>query len=283
MAAHTTPHPNAALLESATEAFGHLFANDIKASKEQFSGKDDPFHLMGLGVCVFLEAVLGMEANVVTEASKQLALADTASKKWAKDAVSGKSKSKDYYSRFPAGMEWEIINADAIVLLGLTNALSESYMGYLQCMYALNNAHSKFTNRHVHPLPPSLPSPHAFPPLAHSRAPNAGSILSLPAFGLGGERNKANSSKKKKESDVVCMAWVETNGRTGSNGTTHLRSAFRFPLLLPPRYYQFKSSLVRICHAQFSPQALASTSHEKLRMYEDDSDERLRIDDNDDI
>lgn len=61
MASNTTPHPNAALLDSATEAFGHLFANDIKASKEQFSGKDDPFHLMGLGVCVFLEAVLGME------------------------------------------------------------------------------------------------------------------------------------------------------------------------------------------------------------------------------
>ena len=63
MAANTHPHPHAALLESATVAFGHLFANDIKASKEQFGGKEDPFHLMGLGVCVFLEAVLGMEVR----------------------------------------------------------------------------------------------------------------------------------------------------------------------------------------------------------------------------
>lgn len=47
--------------------------------------------------------------------------------------------------RFPPGLEWEILNADAVVLLGLTHALSESYMGYFQCMYALNNAHSKFT------------------------------------------------------------------------------------------------------------------------------------------
>ncbi|TEB21864.1 mitochondrial outer membrane protein IML2 [Coprinellus micaceus] len=183
MAANTHPHPHAALLESATEAFGHLFANDIRASKEQFGGKEDPFHLMGLGVCVFLEAVLGMEANVVTEASKQLALADTASKKWAKDALAGRTKGKDYYSRFPAGMEWEIINADAIVLLGLTNALSESYMGYLQCMYALNNAHSKFTKLYKTVFPagiPSSPSSPSSPTLA--LPPPSSATLTVPSI-----------------------------------------------------------------------------------------------------
>ncbi|KAF6750566.1 mitochondrial outer membrane protein IML2 [Ephemerocybe angulata] len=155
MASHTAPHPNAELLESATKGFGYLFANDIDAAKTLFTGQDDPFHLMGLGVCAFLEAVLGMETNVVTEASRCLALSETASRKYAKNGV-GAAKGK-VYSRFPAGMEWEILNADAVVLLGLTNAISESYMGYLQCMYALNNAHSKFTKLYKTVFPAGLP------------------------------------------------------------------------------------------------------------------------------
>jgi hypothetical protein len=57
-------HPNAALLDSATRGFGYLFANDIVAAKEHFGGNEDPFHLMGLGVCAFLEAVLGMEVSL---------------------------------------------------------------------------------------------------------------------------------------------------------------------------------------------------------------------------
>lgn len=56
-----TEHPNIALLESATRGFDHLFANDIVSARKHFTGHDDPFHLMGLGVCAFLEAALGME------------------------------------------------------------------------------------------------------------------------------------------------------------------------------------------------------------------------------
>ncbi|RXW20654.1 hypothetical protein EST38_g5215 [Candolleomyces aberdarensis] len=147
-------HPNAALLESATKGFGFLFANDIVAAKEHFGGNEDPFHLMGLGVCSFLEAVLGMETNLVTEASRLLALSETASRKYAK----AKTKHPHHlHSKYPPGMEWEILNADAVVLLGLTNALSESYMGYLQCMYALNNAHSKFTKLYKTVFPNGIP------------------------------------------------------------------------------------------------------------------------------
>ena len=62
--ASRSEHPNAELLDSATKGFGYLFANDIVAAKEHFGGNEDPFHLMGLGVCAFLEAVLGMEVSL---------------------------------------------------------------------------------------------------------------------------------------------------------------------------------------------------------------------------
>jgi hypothetical protein len=50
-----------ALLQSAKLGFDHLFSNDIVEAKKKFDGSDDPFHLLGLGVCSFLEAALGME------------------------------------------------------------------------------------------------------------------------------------------------------------------------------------------------------------------------------
>jgi hypothetical protein len=57
-------HPNSELLQSATKGFDHLFSNDIVSARELFKKKDDPFHMMGLGVCAFLEAALGMEESV---------------------------------------------------------------------------------------------------------------------------------------------------------------------------------------------------------------------------
>ncbi|KAF9524468.1 outer membrane protein Iml2/Tetratricopeptide repeat protein 39 [Crepidotus variabilis] len=148
-------HPNAAQLRSATEGFDFLFSNDITAAKKHFEPHDDPFHILGLGVCSFLEAALGMESGLMTEASRCLALAEAGTRRQMK---SPKPSDFTYRTRFPHGLEWEILNADAVVLLGLTNALSESYMGYLQCMYSLNSAHSKFTKLYKTVFPNGLPS-----------------------------------------------------------------------------------------------------------------------------
>ncbi|KAJ7290503.1 hypothetical protein C8J57DRAFT_1276000 [Mycena rebaudengoi] len=143
--------PAAALL-SANKGFDHLFANDIAAARTAFGAADTPFHLLGLGVCAFLAAALGMEEGLMGEATRLLTLSEAGAKKYAKAApTTGKSG-----GRFPPGLEWEILNADAVVLLGLTHALSESYMGYFQCMYALNSAHSKFTKLYKTVFPAGL-------------------------------------------------------------------------------------------------------------------------------
>jgi len=54
-------HPNVLQLLIAMQGFDYLFTDDIAAARKHFELRDDPFHLLGLGVCAFLEAALGME------------------------------------------------------------------------------------------------------------------------------------------------------------------------------------------------------------------------------
>lgn len=63
------------------------------------------------------------------QAIAALAEAESTAKVQIKAAKSAKSE-----TRFPAGTEWEVVQADALLLQGLTQALSESYMGYLSCL-----------------------------------------------------------------------------------------------------------------------------------------------------
>ncbi|KAF5347916.1 hypothetical protein D9756_010118 [Leucocoprinus leucothites] len=126
-------------LNSANNGFNKLFQNDVAGAKELFNGHDDPFHQLGLGVCAFLEAALGMETQAIEEANRCLTFAEAGTRKYTN------TRQQVENHRFHPGVEWEILNADAVVLLGLCHALSETYMGYLQCLYSLNSAHSKFT------------------------------------------------------------------------------------------------------------------------------------------
>ena len=94
-----------------------------------------------------------LQVSLVAEANRLLALAEAGAKKQARATKAARSG-----ARFPQGIEYELIHADTIILLGLTNAIrsvpspvprppqldapltacrmdrSESYMGYLQCL-----------------------------------------------------------------------------------------------------------------------------------------------------
>jgi hypothetical protein len=51
------------LLQKATVGFDHLFSDELEDAKSVFQSHDSSFHLLGLGVCSFLEASLGMEVR----------------------------------------------------------------------------------------------------------------------------------------------------------------------------------------------------------------------------
>ncbi|KAI0253518.1 outer membrane protein Iml2/Tetratricopeptide repeat protein 39 [Lactifluus subvellereus] len=126
-------------LKSATVGFDHIFSNELDKAEELFKTSDSALHLLGSGACAFLQAALSMETGLILEASNLLEQAEAGAKKQLKSAKNFKQT-----GRFPAATEWELIYSDCVILLGLTYALSESYMGYLQCLYSLNNAHSRY-------------------------------------------------------------------------------------------------------------------------------------------
>lgn len=68
----TTSIDPAESLRLASQGFDLLFANDLVGAVDIFSTdscRESPFHLMGLGVCAFLKAALGMEVGFLFQPS----------------------------------------------------------------------------------------------------------------------------------------------------------------------------------------------------------------------
>ena len=94
--------------------------------------------------------LISSQTTLMSEAARCLDLSEAEAKKYAK---ANKSRSSNESERFPVGIEWEILLADAVVLRGMVHALrcvlshatacllrlvfytcSESYVGYAQCL-----------------------------------------------------------------------------------------------------------------------------------------------------
>lgn len=131
--------PESAALLSACEGFDNLFGNKLEEAREVFSAGDSPFHQLGMGVCAFLEAALGMEVSaalqclqflleglmrstlqtgLMGEAAKCLSQAEAGAKKRHKSLKPSRPS-----GNFAPGLEWEILLADAVVLQGMVHAL----------------------------------------------------------------------------------------------------------------------------------------------------------------
>ncbi|KAF8470491.1 hypothetical protein DFH94DRAFT_771559 [Russula ochroleuca] len=108
-------------IKSATAGFDFIFSNELGKAEDLFKSSDSALHLPCL------------ESGLISEASSLLEQAEAGAKKQLKSA-----KNLRQTGRFPAATEWELIYSDCVILLGLNYALSESYYGYLQCLYSLN-------------------------------------------------------------------------------------------------------------------------------------------------
>ncbi|OBZ65787.1 Mitochondrial outer membrane protein IML2 [Grifola frondosa] len=145
-------------LRSATEGFDWLFSNELNKARDTFTNGDSPFHALGLGVCAFLEAALGMETGLMAEASRLLALSEAGARKHMKLA---KTSSKS--TQFPPGTEWELLHSDARVIHGILAmslrneqaSLSQRYLTF--CLTTqLRSAHSKFSKLYKTVYPTGL-------------------------------------------------------------------------------------------------------------------------------
>ncbi|KAF8754108.1 hypothetical protein RHS01_06419 [Rhizoctonia solani] len=172
-------------LTAATNGFKSLLNDDVEGAKKLCSS--------------------GYGGDLMPGAVKSLTDAEAGSKAAAKATRLAKGNAP---SKYPIGMEHEICQADATVLLGLTQALSESYMGYLQCMYSLNSAHGKFSKMYKQVFPHGLGSygtPAQTPSV--SRKPSTANVaVSVPVSGTQTPASGTSSAA----SSIV-------NGKTGAS------------------------------------------------------------------
>ncbi|KAJ7098884.1 hypothetical protein C8R44DRAFT_888734 [Mycena epipterygia] len=128
-----------------THGFDYLFTNQIGLTHTSFL-------LLGLGVCAFLEAALGMESGLVGEMARLLTLGEARAGKprrmpkrlrlgrwqcerkgqWRGPIRGGAGVGNPQHGR----------SSSSDSRMHFRNPQSD--MGYFQCMYALNTAHSKF-------------------------------------------------------------------------------------------------------------------------------------------
>ncbi|KAI0289831.1 hypothetical protein BC826DRAFT_1029792 [Russula brevipes] len=174
MATPTPSEEAIADLKSATTGFDLIFSNELEKAEELFKTRDSALHLLGSGTCAFLQAALSLETGLIAEATTLLEQAEAGAKKQLKS-----SKSLGQTGRFPAATEWELIYSDCVILLGLTYALSESYYGYLQCLYSLNNAHSRYAKLYKIVFPNGLDTYDT--PLPSNTPSRQNSLLSVAA------------------------------------------------------------------------------------------------------
>ncbi|QRV74891.1 mitochondrial outer membrane protein IML2 [Ceratobasidium sp. AG-Ba] len=196
-------------LSDATTGFKALLNDDVEGAKKALSEGNSPFHLLGLGVVNFLQAALGMEEGLMPDAVASLTAAEAGAKAAAKATRSAKG---NVPSRYPIGMEHEICQADAIVLLGLTQALSESYMGYLQCILPLRSAHGKFGKMYKQVFPHGLGSygtPAQTPMVSRQGSSANLTSNSAPATANGSELPTPSSGTSSAASSIL-------NGKTGN-------------------------------------------------------------------
>ncbi|KAJ3882225.1 hypothetical protein F5051DRAFT_394876 [Lentinula edodes] len=215
-----SPNAVAIHLLSASRGFDHLFADDIPSAEKVFASENDPFHLVGSGYLCFLEASLGLDSSKMGEAARLLSLAEAGSRTALKAAA--KSKSRFASTAFPPGLEYEIANADTVVLLGVTHALSESYMGYLQCLYSMNSAYGKFSKLYKTVFPNGLDS-HSTPltPLFPFSAPSsAGSSAITSSAFITPKPNKPTRPPVRQSSSFFSLA-----GRWGSGSASSSASS----------------------------------------------------------
>ncbi|KAH8984025.1 hypothetical protein EDB92DRAFT_1888640 [Lactarius akahatsu] len=156
-------------LKSATTGFDLIFSNELEKAEELFKTRDSALHLLGSGACAFLQAALSLETGLIAEALELLGQAEAGAKRHLKN-----SKVLKQTGRFPASTEWELIYSDCVILLGLTQALSESYMGYLQCL-----AHSRYAKLYKIVFPNGIDAYDT--PSASNASSRQGSLLSVAA------------------------------------------------------------------------------------------------------
>ncbi|ROV99502.1 hypothetical protein VMCG_06371 [Cytospora schulzeri] len=145
-------------LQDAMQAAGRIVNDDIEGAEEQLRARKDSssFHLLGLGVAIFMRSILGFEKDVMAEAGNRLAecetkswsdlkkaqkLADGGGGGWFRGSGSANGQVPVKASQiYPPGSEFQLVNAEAQLMGAILAVMHESLTEGIKGFYKLRKA-----------------------------------------------------------------------------------------------------------------------------------------------
>lgn len=153
-----TREAEASDLQDAMEAAGRILDDDIDGAEEQLRARKDSssFHLLGLGVAIFMRSILGFEKDVMAEAVSRLAecesqsladmkkaqkLADGGGGGWFRGSGNANGHVPAKASQiYPPGSEFQLVNAEAQLMGAILAVMHESLTEGIKGFYKLRKA-----------------------------------------------------------------------------------------------------------------------------------------------
>lgn len=131
---HTLP-PTAEDLTSALAAIDLIMDDQIHEARDALHGTTSAYHKLAGCVLLFLQAAFGIEPEMVKEAVETLNDAESSTDRELKRAVHAPSASK-----YPAGSEFLLANAESQFMAALLGFISESVVESIKGLYRLRSA-----------------------------------------------------------------------------------------------------------------------------------------------
>ncbi|RMZ78908.1 hypothetical protein DV737_g3692, partial [Chaetothyriales sp. CBS 132003] len=128
-------------LENALAAVELVLNDDIAGAEAGLAGGSSAFHKVAFGTLAFMKAALGVEQEVMKEASDQLAEAEaSAAQSLAKAQrdISGRAPASAIYDK---GSEFMLCQAEAQVMMAIVGVLNESLTESIRGFYRLRKAY----------------------------------------------------------------------------------------------------------------------------------------------
>src|ERR1700722_4676701 len=126
-------------LENALRAAELILNDDIEGAEKSLANGNSSFHKLAKGVVCFLQATLGVEQDVMREASAQLADAETSA---SNDQYRSEHEARGFHSEiYDKGSEFALCHAQAQIMSAVVGVLNESLTESIRGFYKLRKAY----------------------------------------------------------------------------------------------------------------------------------------------
>jgi hypothetical protein len=125
-------------LEQALAGAGLIMEENIEGAEQALGAADTSFNKLGLGVTIFMRALLGFEPEIMKAATERLADAEAAT--WA-DMKRAQKEGGGFKSKiYPAGSEFALCYSEAMLMSAVVAVLNENLVEGIKGFYKMRKA-----------------------------------------------------------------------------------------------------------------------------------------------